>query len=119
MPAINYQRARATADRLITNAGQAGKLLTPGAKTGPKRNPTIGAPGEIAATFAVFDIAQREIDGTRIKQGDKRVYLKAPGETVVTTDMRLEIGGVPHEIVTVMPLAHAGLVVFVELQVRR
>lgn len=118
MPAFDYARSRATADRLIAKFGQTGAVRRPTA-TGPDYNPTITT-ADHTATFAVMEYESNEIDGSRILATDKKVLLKAGSLAVTpnTTD-KLVIGGIEHSIVRVEPLAPGGTVVMWTLQCRR
>ncbi|MFP1634091.1 hypothetical protein ACLB6G_20365 [Zhengella sp. ZM62] len=114
----DYTRPEATAQRLIAKFGQS-VTLTKVTKVWNDWNPGVNLT-EYSATGAVMDYADREIDGTVIKAGDKRVYLSTEGLTVEpdTTDT-LTVGGVVHSIIRVDPLNPGGTVVMWTLQVRR
>lgn len=118
MPAFDYARSRATADRLIAKFGQTGAIRRQTA-TGPDYNPTFTT-ADHTATFAVTEYESNEIDGSRILATDKKVLLKAGGLAVTpnTTD-KLVIGSIEHSIVRVEPLAPGGVVVMFQLQCRR
>lgn len=119
MTAFDYARAQATAARLLAKFGQTGTLTVPGSSSGDAWNPTIGAATTETVTFAVLSFENRDIDGTKIKMGDKKVYLSASGLAAVpTTDCTLTIGSAVHSIEGVEPLSPAGVVVFYQLQCR-
>lgn len=115
---FDYARPKATADRLLTRYGQAGKLLKY-TKSGPAYDPVITWP-EHDCTFAVMEYANREVDGTRVLATDKKVIL-AKGSLSVdpTTADKLKIGTVEHSIIRVEPLAPGGVTVMFTLQCRR
>jgi hypothetical protein len=117
---VDYARSKASADRQLGGAGQAGFLRRP-TSTGPAHDPTPGAPLNYPVTFAVFGYKNRDIDGTRILATDKRVLL-AVGDLAVEpqiSDM-LVIKGVAHSIIDPIEIvAPAGIAVLYKLQVRR
>jgi hypothetical protein len=116
--AFDYARAQATAERLIANFGQAA-TLTKTANTSTAYNPTRTAT-PYACTVAVLDFRNSEIDGTLIKQGDKKVYVSTRGLAVVpAVHDTITIANEVHAILAVMPLAPAGTVVYWEVQARR
>lgn len=116
--AFDYARARATAERLIANFGQSA-TLTKTANTSTAYNPTRTATG-YTCIAAVLDFRNSEIDGTLIKQGDKKAYVSTRGLAVSpAVHDTLTIGGEVHAILTVTPLAPAGTVVYWEVQARR
>lgn len=118
---IDYARFKATGDRLVGGGGQAGFVRRPGTSTGPAHNPTIGAPVNHPATFIVTDYRSREIDGTRIQTGDKRVAMAVGSLTITpsTTDLLVDASGQVYKIVDCKPVDPAGTVIFFKLQVRR
>lgn len=120
MTAFDYARARATAERLISRFGQAGTLSRP-TRTGGDVRPVEGAPQEYACTYVVTDYTQREIDGTRIKAEDKRVYISAVGLEIepALSDRLVEPDGNVYKVIQGRPLRPAGTTVLWELQVRR
>ena len=115
----DYLEDRADADELIDEFGQDGvlrRLVTSGSDLDPVDEP----PEDHPVVFAVLDYQNGEIDGTRILQADKKVYLAAGGLPIEPgTDDQLIVAGIRHAIIQVKPLAPAGTVVFWELQVRR
>lgn len=115
----DYLEDRADADELIDEFGQDG-FLRRRTTTGPDYDPQEGEPVDHPVVFAVLDYTKGEIDGTRILATDKKVYL-AVRDLAVTPglDDLLVVGGIPHSIIQVKPLAPAGTVVFWELQVRK
>ncbi len=119
MPAFDYDRARATAERMISRFGQAGAIRRAGAPTGDAWNPTPGTPIDHACNLVVLDYSAREIDGTLIRSTDRKIYVAALGLAIEPTEAdRVVIDGVALEIVNVMTLAPAGTAVYFELQAR-
>lgn len=88
-------------------------------RAGPDYDPIVTST-DYPCRLVVLDYEEKQIDGTRIKVGDKMVYMSTAGLTIEPTESdALVIGGVTHEIVVVKPLSPAGVVVFYEVQARR
>lgn len=117
--AFDYARSTATADRLLAKFGQTGTLKRP-TSTGPAHNPTEGEPDEHACTFVVEEFKAFEIDGSRVLATDKKVLLAKGSLTIEpTTTDKLMIGGIPHSIVRIEPVAPGGVTVMYMAQCRR
>ena len=119
MAGFDYAKSAATADRLITRFGQAATLIRQVQIGGTDWNPTL-ADQSRDCTIAVLDYENREIDGTRIQTGDKKVLVSAVGlSPEPTTVDRIAISGEEHSVMSVKPLSPAGTVVLYEVQARR
>lgn len=119
MASFDYAKSKVTADRLIARFGQTGKIRRP-SKTGPAYDPTEGSPNDKACKFVVLEYENREVDGSRVLQTDKKVLLAAGGLAFAPAlSDRLLIGGVEHSLINVKPLSPAGSVVFYEAQARK
>lgn len=75
------------------------------------------------AVAAKFDYEAKDIDGTKIKHGDQRVYMSAlqtNGQAMPepTTDDRISVGGRSFAVVASRPISPAGTVVLHDVQVR-
>lgn len=116
--AFNYANAQATAERLIAQFGQTA-TLTKYTSTGTAYAPSRSATG-YGVIVVIMDYRNSEIDGTLVKQGDKRIYLSTDGLTVTpaTTDT-ITLESVVHLIIDVRPLSPGGTVVYYEIQARR
>ena len=115
-----YSGLAGTADRLLKKYGAPATLTrsVPGAydpATGTTAAPTVTA---YTGTGAKFDYAQRDIDGTLIKQGDQRVYLAVVGIVQPQTGDRLTIAGVAFTVAASRPLQPALTAVLHDVQVR-
>lgn len=127
MAEFNYARLKATADRLITRFGKTttSQLVQPGSKSGNAFNPTIGAATLHAVKAVVLEYNQRDIDGTRIIVGDRKVYV-AVGNTdfQITPEWKLKIkmkgdaAAKNYSIVNVKPLEPGDVTLLWELQCR-
>jgi len=124
MTTFNYARARATAERQFARFGQAAVVRRVASTSDPSGTPwdpedDVRVTTDHACVVAVMDYDNREIDGTLILAGDRRVYVSTAGLAIepLTSD-RLVIGGKSHEIVAVGQLNPAGTVVYYELQAR-
>lgn len=125
-----YTEVAAIADDLIREFG-ATTILTrsvPGAydpATGTVGTPTVT---NYTGNAAAFDYAQRDIDGTRIRIGDQKVYLSTVGIVNPITGDTLTIGatlvgdvvtgGTPFTVVESRPLQPALTAVLYECQAR-
>jgi hypothetical protein len=117
---FDYDEAKADADELIEEFGQAGKLRVP-KSSGPPHKPTPLPPDEHDAIFAVLEYEAKDIDGTRILATDKYVIL-AVGTLPVepaTSHLLVEASGKTLKIIALAPLEPAGVAVFYGVQARR
>lgn len=116
-----YPGLQSTAARLLADKG---RQMTLRKRTPGTYNPSTASAAlttaDTAVTGGVFDYAALLIDGTSIQRGDKKVVLAAQGLAVEpdTGDLLL-IGGVEFNVISVQPVAPAGVVVIYILQVRR
>jgi hypothetical protein len=117
MSAFDYVRAAATAHRLIAKFGRAITVRRT-ANSGTAWAPTLTAT-DYTATAAVLEYTARDIDGTLVKVGDRRVVISTTGLAIEpTTQDRLVIGGEEMGIVRVMKMSPAGVNVYFEVQAR-
>lgn len=89
--------------------------------TDPRANPWDSGSSTTAETdlpAMVSDYAQSMIDGTLIRQGDKRVLMDATGLEPTTAD-QMRVNGLVYQIVNVMPYKPSGVALYHECQVRR
>lgn len=138
--AFDYARANATATRLIRNFGAPALLRKPGWRSGPDNDPTFTE----GATFTVraVDLDQRVVyrEGVMVQEATRTIYVSTEGlpnvaglTIVPQINDRIAIIGEgdealladdgifrarSHEIVSVKPLAPAGVVVFWEVGCR-
>lgn len=118
MAAFDYDKARATAARLITKFGQKGSLRRI-ASAGPDYDP-VQTSEDFACSFVDLDRSQAHVADTLIQRGDRMVYLSTEGLSITPTLAdKVLIGGIEHAIVDIQPLSPGGMVVFWQLQVRR
>jgi hypothetical protein len=118
MTAIDYDEIRAEAEIAIAEAGQTAQIRRM-MRSGSSYDP-ITTPADYDCLVVEVGYTIRQIDGTRIKAGDKRLFVSTAGLTIAPTEQnQIIIGGVAHEIVRVAPLSPAGTVVFWEIQARR
>ncbi len=117
MSTFDYIKATATASRLIKRFGQS-ITLRQQAGSGTAWAPVLTDTDHVAIA-AVTEYSNRDMDGTLIKMGDRRVYLSTEGLTVVpTTQDKLVVGGEVMTIVNIRPLNPAGVTVMYEVQAR-
>ena len=117
MSQFNYPATAATATRLLQRFGAACTIKHP---TGTAYDPDTGTMtptyANTPSTAAVFDFAQKYIDGTLILQGDKQAYC-APGVAVVQGDAVTWMG-IDYTVIAVKPVSPAGVTVLFEAQLR-
>lgn len=119
-----YDRAAATANRMLAKYGM--EVTLHRVTTGAYDPATGSAPTTTAdyiGTGAVFDYAQRDIDGSLIKSGDQKL-LMSPFQTdgsampVPTTSDKILIGSTVYSIQPSKTVAPAGTNVLFELTIR-
>ncbi len=116
-----YDNLQATADALLADKGQ---TCTLGVVTSGAYDPATGASTPSTAsetvTAAVFDFPLRMIDGSLIRQGDKKVLMSAYGLTATPkpADTFTDAAGSVYTIVNAKATAPGGTVVLWTLQVR-
>ncbi|MGY2048908.1 hypothetical protein [Methylobacterium sp. JK268] len=126
---FDYGRARRSADRLIARFGGPGAILR-ASDAGSGEDMTNGRsaaavaaadPSAYPCTLAVIDYDERDRDGTLIRQQDRRALIAAGGLAIEPTDadQLRDASGDVYAIVTIKPLAPAGMVVMYDVQVRR
>ena len=117
--AFDYAGMAATANELFAEFGQAVTITrrTSGAYAVATGIATVTSSTQ-RGTGAVFDWQNRDIDGTLIRTGDKRLILSAVGITAPAVDDTVTIGGTVYTVKVVKPLAPAGTVVMYELNLR-
>jgi hypothetical protein len=107
-----YQDMQSTAAELLTEFGQA---VTLSRQTAGAYNPATGAAAVTVTTQtgtgAIFDYGSRDIDGTLIKQGDKKLLLAALGITAPQVDDTVTVNGVVYTIVLIKALNPAATAV--------
>lgn len=106
MTAFDYGRSQQTAERLITRFGQVGKH---------RRGTT-----DTTIKLAVMEYAAREVDGTRVQVGDRRIYVSpigAPAD-IKAGDKIIDKAGVPYVVILASPLSPAGVVAYWDIQGR-
>jgi hypothetical protein len=115
-----YADLRATADGLLTDKGQSMTLTKTTAGTyDPETGTSTPTTEAHTVTGVVLDYPNREIDGTLILRGDKKVLVSADGLAVDPAPQdTLTFGGVVNQVIDAKPLRPAGTVVLWTLQVR-
>lgn len=88
---------------------------TSGAPANPWETGGTVTETEIAAVVQMY--ARGQIDGTIIKQGDRRIMLAATGPRPSTADT-LEVAGTDYRILNVDEVAPSGVAIYYELQAR-
>ena len=106
MAAFDYARSQQTAERLIARFGQVGKH---------RRGAT-----DTPIKMAVMEYASREVDGTRVQVGDRRIYVSPIGapSDIRAGDKIIDAAGLPYVVVIASPLAPAGITTYWDIQGR-
>lgn len=85
-------------------------------------DPTTGRPvltyQDFPAYGAIADYTSREINGTNVLVGDRRVIMSDPGQEVLPGDLLL-IGDAQYKVVISRPTNPAGVAVVLDVQVRQ
>lgn len=120
-----YDDMAAMAARLIKEKGQAGTLLEQTTTYDPATSQNTIITTTYSVQFVAFDYPTDLVDGTRVLQDDKQVYLstKRPDgralSVVPKPDMKLVTAdGISYNLMRAKPLKPALVSVLFELQVR-
>lgn len=114
---FDYARAAATASRLLERFGAVATLKRRGDATyDPATGTTAPTVTPVDTVAVVFDYDARQIDGTLIRQGDRRAYMDAA--VAPRQGDALAWQGVDLTVVAVRPLSPAGTPVLFEAQLR-
>lgn len=115
--AISYLRMRATATRLLTENGKAYQLTRGGSTIRDQFGKEVTTPAVTATvTGVITEYSSREIDGSLIATGDKK--LAATAETEVRIDDRIEIDGKAWRVVQPNPVKPADVLISYNIQLR-
>lgn len=114
-----YADLSSDAAELLEEFGQPVTLTHKGASTYDEATATATtAQTTYQAHGVTVDYAERDIDGTKIKRGDQRVYMSAPGVAAPVSDDTMTIGGKAFKVINSSPLAPGGVNVLYDVQVR-
>lgn len=117
--AFNYDRAKATADRLIANFGKEIIIRQKAPATGDPWNPQTGTPTDesvrgVELKTSLFFRAQEYLTGD-----DLRLLIQSPPSGAPGLSDTILIDGVEHRIVESMPFQPADVLIYVELVIRK
>lgn len=119
MTAFDYSKSRATAKRLLQRFGQPVQIRRRGPAGGSPTNPTPGTATLYPSVAVVEHYAQKHVDGTLIRLGDKRVIMAMEGLTIEPhVSDEIIIAGELHTIIRVEPFAPGGVPLYCEIQAR-
>lgn len=117
---FDYSGVAAVAAETLAEFGATATLKT--SVTGA-RDPSTGIIPTVVTTkdvtAVVFAYSEKLINGKTILQGDQQVYLSAVGLTMPKAGDVLTWRGTDYQVITVKPIAPAGVSVLVEVQVRK
>ncbi|EMM1154149.1 hypothetical protein RVV73_002814 [Citrobacter freundii] len=115
--AINYLRVRATATRLLTENGRAYQLTRGGGTVRDQFGKEVATPATtLTVTGVITEYSAREIDGSLIATGDKK--LAATFETEVRIGDHIEIDGKKWRVVQPNPVKPAYVLISYNIQLR-
>jgi hypothetical protein len=119
--AFDYDDLSLTATELITEFGAAATLSR---TIAGGYDPETGISAEQSVdvqnvTAVCIDYDAKYIDGSMIIRGDKQVFMSAKDASLPLAGDRFAWQGGEYSVISVTPLAPAGLTVLFELQVRR
>lgn len=119
---FDYAEAQSDAEELIAYfaAGTTGAIrrtVVSGVPWDPGSQTTTVT--DYPCVLVQTNYSDREIDGSLIKATDRRVYVSTDGLSITpTVSDKIVVGGVPLEIVRVIPLEPAATVICWEIQAR-
>lgn len=114
---IDYRRMRATATRLLTENGKIYPLTRGGTTTRDQFGKEVTTPAvNGTVTGVITEYSAREIDGSLIATGDKK--LAATFETEVRIDDRIEIDGKKWRVVQPNPVKPTDVLISYNIQLR-
>ncbi len=114
---VDYRRMRNTATRLLTENGKAYPLTRGGGTTRDQFGKEITTPTVTATvTGVITEYSAREIDGSLIATGDKK--LAATFETEILRDDLIEIDGRKWRVVQPNPVKPADVLISYNIQLR-
>lgn len=117
MATFSYSGLADTATRLIARFGQAVTQHVPSA-SGDAFNPTL-TDTDYTVTGAVIEFERSEVDGSVVRETDRRVFLSVAGMSVpVAVGHALTIGGIRHRVQNVKPINPGGTVLCYDVHVR-
>ncbi len=121
--AVNYDRARATAQRVINRFGGPGQIISKG-KSGGKSafgDSQADTPDTIinGIITPLVQFKTSEVDGTSVLTGDSWVIWQTDDTTQIKVDMQITINSTEFSIKKVSPLSSiAGINILVRLNLR-
>lgn len=114
---IDYRRMRATATRLLTENGKTYPLTRGGTTTRDQFGKEVITPAVTGTvTGVITEYSSREIDGSLIATGDKK--LAATYETEVRIGDHIEIDGKTWRVVQPNPIKPADVLISYNIQLR-
>ncbi|MBE9969146.1 hypothetical protein G8C42_07105 [Citrobacter freundii] len=115
--AIDYRRMRATATRLLKDNGKSYQLTRGGTTSRDQFGKEVTTPPVTATvTGVVTEYSSREIDGSLIATGDKK--LAATATTEVRIGDHIEIDGKKWRVVQPNPVKPADVLISYNIQLR-
>jgi hypothetical protein len=120
MATFDYEGLKTqTAEPLLERFGKSATLIKPGTPSGPPYNPVPGVPTEHPVTVVQTEYKLRDIDGTLIQQGDKKLLVSTKNAPVPAMNDTIRSGSVVYQIINILPLDPGPVVMLWRLQVRK
>jgi hypothetical protein len=117
---VDYVKLAATAERLITKNGRPISIVSKGALVDPAKPWDGTADGVSENVSGVFtNYSRREVDGTKIQENDKRLFVPAQNLTAdILTAHKVIDGTITYQVVDVRVVQPGPITIGYELQVR-
>jgi len=118
---MDYSALATRTARLLTDYGQTATLtrVTPGSYSTSDGSLAAGTTATYTGSATVFDYDQRQIDGSLVRAGDRRVLLQATGGIPLPrTGDTITIASGTYQVVQARDISPAGTSVVYDLQVR-
>lgn len=94
-------------------------IVSPTTVYDPATSTNVNTTTNYPAVGAIFDLNDREINGTLVQVGDKRVYVSAVGIPTPKVDDRVIVEGVTYRVINPNRIGPAGVAVLHNLLVRK
>lgn len=116
---MNWNEMVLVADEIIAEFGQLVtiKQVAQG-EYDPATSLITNTTTNIVSKGVIFDYGEKDINGTTILKGDKKLYVTANGVTNITTNDTVIVGTQEYHITDVMQTSPAGVNLLWELKVR-
>lgn len=116
---FDYASLATTADTIIGNFGVPVTVLSKGTSSYNVDTGTVTSTDTTqTANGVIVEYESKDIDGTLIMRGDKRLLLSPIGITSIKPDAKVTIAGVSYNVICVYETNPAGVALVYDLQIR-